>query len=518
MAKKKPTPLFSEQELKQQIAELEQEVQEAITQRRNAYTPAPNVDPYSPDFDLSAFVECIRSTAATIDKALQSFYTISARVGIFVDKDPKLDGSHQAVDEIMSATRQALADNMPIMAQRLQHIEDEHSAEALEKIEALETYLCVELEEAGTAFAAYTVWDIIEQGFTPEGEPADGIFKEIIERAIRRKREYESIEFALEHSAQTQIRFDKMMAKAREEVRKKKITARPTDRVDFPLDKPNREIWDLLSGTKYNNQLQLATVTIDTSKGKKKRETGIIYGISFDKLEEAAPNLKITKQLTQYDKRVYIAASAIFNAGNEVTTATQIYRVMGNTGKPKAADVKKINDSLTKMGAARVYLNNSHEAKTYTGYPVFKYDADLLPFERVTATVNGQVTETAIHFFREPPLMTFAKERKQITTLPLQLLESPVSKTDANLAIDDYLLERISHIKKGKANPKILYESLYEKCRITTKKQKQRTPEKIKRYLDHYKECDFIYDYAEESDGIYIYVSRAAKADKRKNP
>lgn len=493
---------------------LEQEVQEVINQRRSNPPQIESLD-------------AIRSAAAELDKAIQAFDSISIPAAVQGSYDSRTatelqhEEMREAISEALATVvqvRSTFAEYMPIMASRLQGIEESHSVAALDKIEALESYLYVELEDAGTEFAAYTVWDIIEQGFTPEGEPKDGIFKEIIEKAVKRKREYEKAEVLAEIVATTRERTAKIIAKELEKAKSTKITARPTERVDFPLDKPNREIWDLISGAKYNNQLQLATVTIDTSRGKKKRETGIIYGISFDKLEEAAPNLKITKQLTQYDKRVYIAAAAIFNAGNEVTSATQIYRVMGNTGKPKAADVKKINDSLTKMGAARVYLNNSHEAKTYKGYPVFKYDADLLPFERISASVNGQITETAIHFFREPPLMTFAKERKQITTLPLQLLESPVSKTDANLAIDDYLLERISHIKKGKANPKILYESLYEKCRITTKKQKQRTPEKIRRYLDHYKQCKFIYDYAEESDGIYIYVSRAAKADKNKTP
>lgn len=193
---------------------------------------------------------------------------------------------------------------------------------------------------------------------------------------------------------------------------------------------------------------------------------------------------------------------------------------MGNTSRPSTADIKKINDSLTKMRLARIYISNEHEANKYKGYQQFKYDGDLLPFERITGIIDGQESDAILHFFREPPLMTFAKERKQITTLELRLLESPISKTEANLAIDDYLLERISHIKNGKAQPRILYETLYKKCSITTKKQKDRAPEKIKRYLEHYKNSGFINSYDEDAEGITVYVSQnvAAKAGKKKTP
>lgn len=381
-------------------------------------------------------------------------------------------------------------------------------ASAPDSITELEPFLILLVKKNSD----FTIADFYHQCFTDDWKiKEDCPYLDIIEKAEAYKKAFKTEKIS---------KFDLLQLFAEDEnkittAKEKKITVKPTEKVVFPLDKPNREIWNiLLEDLKYNDQLKRDTGTIDTSKGNKKREAGIIYSISFDKLEEVAPNLKITKQPTQYDKRVYIAASAIYNAGNEVTTATQIYNAMGNKGTPRTSDLQKINDSLTKMGAARFYLNNTHEAKKYSRYPVFNYDAALLPFERVTAIINGQETESAIHFFREPPLMTFAKERKQITTFDLQVLESPVNKTETNLAIDDYLLERISHIKKGNARPKILYDTLYEKCRITTKKQKQRTPEKIKRYLDHYKSCKFIYDYKEESDGIYIFVSKAAKDKK----
>ena len=273
----------------------------------------------------------------------------------------------------------------------------------------------------------------------------------------------------------------------------------------YPLDKPNQNIWNLLEETEPNGQMRIDFDT--TNLAKDKPETAVImYSVNFDALNDI--DCKITRQLTPFDKRIYIAVGALWNSGNPIITATQIYKVMGNRGQPKADYVKKINDSLTKMGAAWIVVDNGRESSVYKNYPHFRYDAPLLPFERRSAFVNNMFTESAIHLFREPPMISFAKQRNQITAIEQKVLESPISKTDANLRLEDYLLERIGHMKseKSKASNKVLYSTLYEKCGIETSKQRSRAPEKIKKYLDHYKGCGFIAGYRIEKDGFIILV------------
>lgn len=281
-----------------------------------------------------------------------------------------------------------------------------------------------------------------------------------------------------------------------------RVMAAQTDRLAYPLDKPNSVIWNLLTGADPTGQLALK---FDTGKKGSKQDAIVYYGINFDELETS---LKITKQLTPFDKRVYIAAAALWNGGNEILSATQIYKMMGNSGQPKAEQIKKINDSLTKMGAARVYIDSTKEAKTNKGYDAFRYDAALLPFERISAYINNTLTESAIHLFREPPLISFARARKQITTLTRQLLESPISKTDANLMLEDYLLERIGRMKSpnSKAPRKILFSTIYDRCGITSPKQRSRAPEKITRYLEHYKRSGWIEGYKMDADAVTIIL------------
>lgn len=271
-------------------------------------------------------------------------------------------------------------------------------------------------------------------------------------------------------------------------------TIKRAETIEYPLDKINSKIWSLFEDT--NQKIAFAA-----EKRGSKRELNIYYSIDFEALGD---EISITKKLLPFDKRVYIAISALFNAGNKIITLTQIYYAIGNIGRPSRSSLDKINNSITKMMGAKISVNNEQEASQYK-YNKFVYDGALLPIERGSAIINGQLAESAIHIFREPPVISFAKQRSQVTTLELKVLKSPISKTDLNLLIDDYLIERISKAKNGKGHHRILYKTIYEKAGIKSKKQKERTPAKIKRYLDHYQKCGMISRYVMGKDGVSVY-------------
>lgn len=274
---------------------------------------------------------------------------------------------------------------------------------------------------------------------------------------------------------------------------------RKTEQLDYPLDKPNSVIWTLLEKD-MGGQL-----SIKAEKSGSRKDISIYYSIDF---ESFGKGLSVSKVLTAFDKRVYIAAAGLFNAGNNVITTTQIHYAMGGTSKPKSEQLKKINDSLTKMANANIYLDNVEEVNEKYNYPHFRYDGKLLPMERITASINGRVTDTAVHLFREPPLVSFARERKQVTTVPIKLLAAPVNKTESAYRIEDYLIERISHMKTGKAKTRILYKTLFEHCGIFQEKQQERTrKDKLPRFLNYYKEQGFISGFSSDAKGITIKLS-----------
>lgn len=275
-------------------------------------------------------------------------------------------------------------------------------------------------------------------------------------------------------------------------------TIKKTNKIDYPVDKYNHWVWDLTEADTAGQ------IEFNMAKSGSKRNVPAYYSIDFDGLSK---DVTITKRLLLYDKRVYVAVAALFNAGNNVITLTQIYKHMGYTGKPGEKDLSRINQSILKMLGAQIYINNEAEAETYKGYNKFIYRGSLLPIETgETYNVQGSLTNAAIHIFREPPLISFARQRKQITTVDLKLLQSPINKTEANLQIDDYLIERISKAKHGKGHScRILFKTIFARAGIITKKQQQRAPKKIYKYLNHYQECGYISKYTEQKDGITVF-------------
>lgn len=274
------------------------------------------------------------------------------------------------------------------------------------------------------------------------------------------------------------------------------------EKVEYPIDKINSNVWRYFESADADGQLTFAV-----ERHGSKTPIDITYSINFDELEKI-PELKITKQLSHFDKRVYLAVSALFNQGYEIITISQIYATMGNTGRPNARDIKKISDSLTKMESAQISLDNIDEHAHYSNYAHFKYQGHLLLIERVSAVVNGQLSETAIHIFREPPLVTFAKQRGQITTFSSSLLAIPLNQTESNLQLEDYLFERIGRMKnsKNKSTNKILYAKIFEEIEATTNKQKSRTIPKINTILTSFKEKGYIKNFKETptADGVTI--------------
>ncbi len=284
----------------------------------------------------------------------------------------------------------------------------------------------------------------------------------------------------------------------------------------FPLDKINSKIWRYFQKADKNGQIALR---FDTSRKNDDRDVLTMYSINFEKLEQIGA--KLSRELTSFDKRVYIAAGALYTNSYDVATVGQIYAAMGNRSSPNTRDVQRIRDSLNKMMMTEIMIDNTKEVTANYKYPHYKYFGALLPMEYIEANVNGVLVDCAIHFFREPPLLSFARGRNQITTIRREVLESPLSKTEKNLRIDNYLIEQIAKIKKGsRNNPKILFDTLFKECDITASREKQRAKQRatkgskdgvIFQYLDHYKECGYIKGYQRHDDGVTITIDRPKK-------
>lgn len=275
----------------------------------------------------------------------------------------------------------------------------------------------------------------------------------------------------------------------------------------FPTDKPNNYMWN------YANDIYLQACigdgiyryTFFTGENAAGSKAAVSFTLYFNDANE---------RLTPYDKRVYLACFNLYNSGNEKFSINQIYKAMGNSSQPSTSDYSKISASLTKMNGVKLIIDTAKEQEVFSEnsrkqkkrVSNFKKDAPffLLRFYWDITDINGQICDNTVCLMEEPVLMTFARERKQITSVsPSLLLNSPRSKTPANLSIEDCLITHISHIKHTKSSKsgrnfsdEISFEKIYERCGLTTKKQKQDARKSIIAFLDSFTEKKFIKSYS----------------------
>ena len=280
------------------------------------------------------------------------------------------------------------------------------------------------------------------------------------------------------------------------------VSAKKPEAIPFPLDKVSQNLFKFL---------EAGTYSMNVEKSGSNDSLNTIITLDFEELEK---NKALTfKQLTPFEKRVYIASGALQKAGNNYISATQIYKQMGGKGRPATYQIEKIIEACENMSRIRLTIDNDKEAEKYN-YPRFKKGSFyLFPAESVeNVKINGREVEYCLHFLKdELPLFALARQRKQITAYTPEQYALPFSMTDDNILLDDYFRTRIARIKRDKEkkkpyNNKMLYTTIYENCGINTKKKRYDATKKFRKLLDHYQKTGIITSYQEQQDGIIIIL------------
>lgn len=275
-----------------------------------------------------------------------------------------------------------------------------------------------------------------------------------------------------------------------------KISTSKLLNIAYPLDKVNAELWNCFS-IGENTPLK-AESDEDSRKGKR---ANIYAMLDFDELD----GVKISRPLTSTDKRIFIAISNLREAGHETMTISQIHAAMGGTSRPDETTRTKIRESIETMRCAEVSIDTTEEHELYPRYDRIVWESQLMHIEKTKGYLRGQIADYTIRVVETPKLYLFAKQRYQITSVPLELFKSPINKTEANLRLEDYIISRIAGMKNNtKKSRTILIDKIYQKCNITTKEQRQRLPEKIERYLKHYVSVGWIKAYKLTDKSIKI--------------
>ena len=261
-----------------------------------------------------------------------------------------------------------------------------------------------------------------------------------------------------------------------------KVIPKKAERVIYPVDKLNYKIWQGLESNTYS---------VKVEKQGSREEVLVTLALRFH-----------GESLNAFDKRVYLAVCALYDAGNEYMSAGMIYRTMGGNGYPNKKKFESIKQSIIKMAMVHISIDNEQEANKYK-YPRFReIGENLLPcgYEQETE-VKGGKSNYCLQVLKKPLLMRYAEEHKQVTTYAPEQFQCPLSMTEINCAIDDYFRYRIARASGNTL--KINYKSLYEYGHFD-RNDRRRTKERLSDFLDSYVKKGLIHSYSLGSDAISI--------------
>ena len=271
----------------------------------------------------------------------------------------------------------------------------------------------------------------------------------------------------------------------------------------YPLWKPTHEIFNDFPIGKTKK------INMESEKDRRKGKTAnLLMLLNFDELK----GVQISRTLTIYDKNVWNSCANLVKCGCDVVTAAQIYKFMGHTSEPPTKERKKILESIETLSRARVFISNKEEHALYEKYDEIVLDTPLLAAEICKAQIGNDIVDEAVRIIEPPKLFAIAEQRGQITTIPFEVLKSPINKNDDVAMITDYLMTRISRMKNNKHITRtILLDTLCENCKIDNsgsgRVKKHRLPDRLERILNHYKSIGWITNYKLTDREIEIIIS-----------
>lgn len=229
-------------------------------------------------------------------------------------------------------------------------------------------------------------------------------------------------------------------------------------------------------------------------KGRIKQQIRTKVSFSYEGID-----IQTRKEFNLFDQEVHDAVVTLYLAHNQIVSPSMVYRAM--TGKTSSEYIsnqklKEIEDSIDKCMFSKLSIDASEEASIY-GYEQAIYSGSLLSAEKVLVQMGGNKV-IAYKIIAEPLLYRYAKAGKQITSIDIKLLDTPVAKTNDNIVLQGYLLRKIELMKSDRKNDRMIYfADIYEVLDI---KEDQRTQAKrIRNYteeiLGFWKEMNYICNY-----------------------
>lgn len=281
------------------------------------------------------------------------------------------------------------------------------------------------------------------------------------------------------------------------------------------LNKGRSELLDdiIPVGEKNNTQ----DISIENVEVSEITQMPMATRISLSFFGDHERGVSCSNKLTNFDREVIDAVSTLA-VSHEIMTAAMIYRMI--TGKKPSvklvpAQTKRVEESMMRCASCQVRIdlspelnsllpskNNQNEQLSYTG--------SAISFEAIEHK-NKSKTTTFYKIHTIPPFVLFAEKLGKISQIPLELLDTPVSKTDDIIAVQSYLLRVIEASKKrGKDSVILNWSFLFEVMSAVEGKSGEtkvnRTKGVVLKMLDYWKKLAFITDYEAKPWGKEVSI------------
>lgn len=237
---------------------------------------------------------------------------------------------------------------------------------------------------------------------------------------------------------------------------------------------------DMLAGVDKNadpthNGLSKVDITARRSKGKGKTPDNVYVwtGIYPD---ESVLQAHGAPSLNPFDFAVLNAVNTLYMAGNHWIWAAMVARTLGVKATEKTT--KDIQVAFSKLKNVNVWVDATDEAAKYNSKGTIKdtvkqFGRAVLPYTDMARIIShGQVINNAILLDKEPPLLSYSRERGQFQPIPAEMLESGKIRKTSNAIVVPlklYLAEKVCEAtSKGNESVTCKFRTLCQRVGIPT--------------------------------------------------
>lgn len=223
--------------------------------------------------------------------------------------------------------------------------------------------------------------------------------------------------------------------------------------------------------------------------------------------------------LTTYDKSILNGVTSLMESGNSVFSIPMLYHAMTGRPNPTVDEVlnEEISARLERMRRMMLSIdlteeNEAHYLTDQDGKRLevtdLQLEGYLLPLNKVSGLINGKQAEL-YQIIQHPPLYAYSKMKRQLASVKIALLNTPVNNTATTIPLKTYLLQRIEMMKNQNnhiASDTILYESVYQELGASDsgKTRKKRIRDYTTAILQYFVEQEYIQSYSEYRKGRSI--------------